>query len=73
MTGTPDDDTDLWNEVVEFAPDHFDGDDALEAIVIRYVRALEAVANAARDVERGGEWGSETLSSALHDLDGTWP
>lgn len=40
---------DWLNELVENAPSHYDGDEAQEAIVVRYVRDLEAAAAAAKN------------------------
>lgn len=38
---------DWLNELMEAAPDHYDGDDSMEHLVVGYIRDLEAVRNSA--------------------------
>ena len=70
------------NEVLANTPEHYDGDNSGEAIAVRYVRDLEAVADAAEAIvnetgigmyraANGAGW--RRLQEALWTIRGTWP
>jgi hypothetical protein len=65
---------DWLNELVENAPSHYDGDEAQEAIVLRYVRDMEAVVAEAKNFIECGfmtdRWKAarEKLSDALRPM-----
>jgi hypothetical protein len=62
------DEDDFVNELLESAPEHFDGDEGAEEIAVRYVRILEQVAEEAKRVAHP----HTALKEALNDLYGTW-
>jgi hypothetical protein len=58
--------TDWLNNLMDYASESFDGDEAMEALATRYVRALELVAEEALRVVLKMGHGDTALWDALH-------
>jgi hypothetical protein len=61
---------DFINEILEFCPDHFDGDESAESIAIEYVRTLERVAHVVREENLTNF--ALSVKDAMMALDGNW-
>jgi hypothetical protein len=58
------DDLDTLNDILQYAPAEYDGDEAIDAIAVRYVRDLEAAAETLR-AQRVGAPPGEAPDAAL--------
>lgn len=71
LTWTDEDEyTDWLNSLMEHAPEHYDSDEAMEAIVLRYIRDLEALAKQAHRIVFQRGHGDEALWDALEQVEG---
>jgi hypothetical protein len=61
---------DWLNDLMENAPEHFDGDESMEAIATQYVRALERVTKETHRIVYESGHGDTALWDALDDLEG---